>query len=284
MQIKESIKIFLKGLLMGGADIIPGVSGGTMALITGIYERFVTSLKNLPKFLVPLSQRKIKQAWTEFLQIDFALFIPLALGIGMAFLAGSYVITYLMDKYPSYIYAFFFGLILASIRLVQKRTKEHKITDMLHAILGFVIAFWIVGLPVLKTAPSHGFIFLCGIIAITAMLLPGISGAFMLLLLGQYKFMLEALHQFKISYIITFMAGAGISLIGSSWVLSYFLKKHHGKTMYFLIGLMIGALRRPFEEVVYAQGIEWNILHILLVILFAAIGAVLVIVIGRYDK
>lgn len=282
--IKEELVILLKGMLMGSADIIPGVSGGTIALIVGIYERLVNSLKDIPKFLIPLGRREIGEAWTEFWKIDFALFIPLALGIGTAFIIGSYIITFLMEDYPAYIYAFFFGLILASVRVVHRRIKDHKILDMIHALGGFVLAFWIVGLPALKTTPSYWFIFLCGMIAICAMLLPGISGAFMLLMLGQYKFMLDALHQARLGYIFSFAAGAVISLIGSSWVLSYLLKKHHGKTMYFLTGLMIGALRQPFENVVYAPGMEWNILQILLVTAFAAIGVALVITIDRYEK
>lgn len=284
MRIKEELTILLKGILMGSADIIPGVSGGTIALIVGIYERLVNSLKDIPKFLIPLGKWKLKEAWQEFWKIDFALFIPLGLGISSAFLAGSYVITFLMEDYPAYIYAFFFGLILASVRVVHRRIKDHKIFDMIHALAGLILAFWIVGLPVLKITPSYWFIFLCGMIAICAMLLPGISGAFMMLMLGQYKFMLDALHQVRLGYVFSFAAGAVISLIGSSWVLSYLLKKHHGKTMYFLTGLMIGALRQPFENVIYAPGMEWNILQILMVTAFAAIGVVIVIVIDRYEK
>ncbi len=283
MQIRESIKIFLKGLLMGGADIIPGVSGGTMALITGIYERLINGIKGLTDFIKPLFKGKIKQSFNSLKKIDFALFIPLGIGIIIAFGIGSLIIPHLLDNYTAYIYAFFFGLILASVKLVYKRIEKSNFLDKSFGLLGFVIAFLIVGLTALTTTPSYWWIFICGAIAITAMLLPGVSGSFMLLMLGQYKFMLEALRGLKFSYIASFLVGAIISLVISSRVLAYLLKKHHSKTMWFLVGLMIGALRLPFEKIVYS-GMEWSFLSGFLVALFLIIGIVIVLIVGRYEK
>lgn len=282
MQAKESLKIFLKGLVMGGADVIPGVSGGTMALITGIYERLINGIKGLTDFVKPLSKGNFKQAAKEIRKIDFALFIPLGAGIAIAFLIGSFIIPWLMDNYPAYIYAFFFGLILASIKIVHKQINHAKKIDWLSGLIGFLFAFWIVGLEALKTTPSHLFIFLCGIIAITAMLLPGISGSFMLLMLGQYKFMLEALKGIKIGYLLSFLIGAIISLIAFSRVLAYLLKKHHSKTMTFLVGLMLGALRLPFENIIKAP-MQWGAGQVLLTLIFGFIGVVIVLLIGRYE-
>ena len=268
---------------MGGADIIPGVSGGTMALITGIYERLITAIKGLTDFIKPLSKGNIKESWRSLKRIDFRLFIPLGLGVLIAFGLASLIVPYLLENYTTYTYAFFFGLILASIKLVYKRVNNSNWKDWIAGFIGFAIAFSIIGMTAIETTPTYGFIFLCGAIAITAMLLPGISGSFMLLMLGQYKFMLEALRNMKLGYIVSFIIGALLSLVISSRILSYLLRKHHTKTMCFLVGLMIGALRLPFEKVAFA-GIEWKVLQIFLVGLFLIIGIVIVLIVGKYEE
>ena len=285
MQIKDSITLFLKGMLMGGADVIPGVSGGTIALITGIYERLILGLKGANvKWMLPLLKGKFKKAWRELMLIDFALFIPLFLGIGLSFLIGSFAITYLLNNFTAYIYAFLFGLIIASVRAVQMQiNRKITIKDMTAGIIGFAAAFLIVGMKAASTEPTYWFIFICGMISITAMLLPGVSGAFMLLMLGQYQFMLEALKGLKIWYIISFMAGAVISILASSRILAYLLKRFHTPTMCFLSGLMLGALRQPFEKIAGTQ-IKWGALQILLTILFGVIGASIVLILTKYEK
>lgn len=283
MPIKENLKIFLKGLLMGGADIIPGVSGGTMALITGIYERLILAINRLTDFIKPLARGRVKDSAKALKQIDFGLFIPLGLGIAIAFGLGSLIITYLLENYTSYLYAFFFGLILASAKLIYKRIEKSNFIDKSFGLTGFIIAFIIVGLTTIETTPSYWFIFVCGMIAITAMLLPGISGSFMLLMLGQYKFMLEALKGLRLGYIASFIAGAIISLIISSRILAYLLKKHRPKTMWFLAGLMTGALRLPLEKIVYS-GMEWNVVSGSLVGIFLIIGIAIVLIVGKYEQ
>lgn len=281
---KETLIIFLKGMLMGGADVIPGVSGGTMALISGIYERLILGLKGINvKWMLPLLKGKFKKAWKELMLIDFALFIPLFLGIALSFGIGSFVITYLLDNFTAYIYAFFFGLILASVRIVQRQTKKFGIAGLITIAVGFAFAFWVVGLKTLQTTPHYWFIFICGMIAICAMLLPGISGAFMLLMLGQYQFMLEALKGLKIWYIISFMAGAIISLLGSSHILAYLLKKFHSPTMGILVGLMLGALRQPFDKIV-STPMDWGALQIIITVFFGVIGVSIVLILDQYEK
>ena len=281
---KETLIIFLKGMLMGGADVIPGVSGGTMALIAGIYERLILGLKGINiKWMLPLLKGKIRESWKELMKIDFGLFIPLGLGIALSFGIGSFVITYLLDNFTAYIYAFFFGLILASVRVVQRQTKKFGIAGLITIAIGFAFAFWVVGLPTLQTTPAYWFIFICGMIAICAMLLPGISGAFMLLMLGQYQFMLEALKGLKIWYIASFMAGAIISLLGSSHILAYLLKRWHSPTMGILVGLMLGALRQPFEKIVNTP-MDWGALQICLTLFFGVIGVTIVLILDRYER
>ena len=204
--MKDSPKTFLKGILMGIADIIPGISGGTIALILGIYERLINAIKSIS---------------------DFKFLIPLGLGIFTAIIAGSFTIPYLLDTYPAYIFAFFTGLILGSIKIIYKRIKLHKISGFTLGILGFILAFVITGLKLLQINHSYLIIFFSGIIAISAMLLPGISGSYILLVLGQYKFMLTALKDINIPYILIFIAGAIIGLIFFSRIISYLLKLHH---------------------------------------------------------
>lgn len=278
-----SLKIFLKGLLMGGADIIPGVSGGTMALITGIYERLITAIKGLSDFARPLSRGRFGESIESLKRIDFRLFIPLGIGILLAFGLGSLIIPYLLENYTAYIYAFFFGLILASVRLVHRRITDSNGTDWITGIIGFLAAFLLVGMTAVQLAPSHWYIFLCGFIAITAMLLPGISGSFILLMLGQYRFMLEALRNVRMGYLVSFVLGALLSLAISSRILAFLLKRHHTKTMCFLVGLMIGALRLPFEKVVFS-GIEWTVLQVFLAGVFLVAGIAIVLIVGRYEN
>lgn len=272
---KEYPPIFFKGLLMGFADIIPGVSGGTIALITGIYERLITAIKNLG---------------FDLKKIDFNLFIPLGLGIIIAFLIGAEILPHLLEQYPAYVFAFFFGLIAASIKIVHKKIKRKTVIELLWGSAALFIAYEVVGLEYFQTEPTYWFIFIAGFIAICAMLLPGVSGSFMLLMMGQYRFMLEALRDLKWGYIFVFIAGAVVSLLSVSRVLSYLLKNYKSQTMAFLTGLMLGALRLPFKEVVHVKDIHpelsfvWDTSAVLLVIGFLILGTALVFVIERVNN
>jgi putative membrane protein len=272
---KEYPSIFFKGLLMGFADIIPGVSGGTLALITGIYERLITGIKNIG---------------LDIKKIDFDLFVPLGLGIIIAFLIGAEILPHLLEQYPAYVFAFFFGLIAASIKIVAKKIKRKTVVELLFGSAALFIAFEIVGLEYFQTEPTYWFIFIAGFIAICAMLLPGVSGSFMLLMMGQYKFMLEALRDLKWGYIFAFITGAVISLLSVSRVIAYCLKNYKSQTMAFLTGLMLGALRLPFREVVYIKDFHpelnfiWNSTAVLFVIGFLILGIALVFVIERLNN
>jgi len=275
------IKTFFKGMLMGICDIIPGVSGGTIAFILGIYERLINAIKNINiKFYNKENLRKM----------DLKFLIPLGLGIVVAFGVGSRIVPYLLDNYPAYTFAFFFGLILGSIKLIHKKSKRLNLRRILAGVLMFLFAFWIAGLKTLTANHSYGIVFFSGILAISAMLLPGISGSFILLLLGQYKFMLEALKNFKVLYIVSFLIGAIIGLLGFSRLLSYLLKKYHSVTMWALIGLMLGALRVPFDNIVFVKelypglGFVWSLTSVVITSLLFLLGIFIIIKIGKLDK
>ena len=240
--------IFLKGLMMGCADIIPGVSGGTIALIVGIYQRWIEAINSVfaqinIENIRHLVRFDFKKLMRNILSIDFALIIPLALGIMTAFLALSNVIHYVMEHYTAITYAFFFGLIFASAVFLYKKLDSFRGTTILMCIIGFIIGFIIVGIGTLKANHSLLVLLLSGSVAITAMILPGISGAFILVMLNQYEYVVNMIRTLSIKEIFVFGVGALFGLFIFTKFLNYLLHKHKRKTMGFLIGLMLGSLR-----------------------------------------
>ena len=177
----EAFLIFIRGVLMGSADIVPGVSGGTIALITGIYERLVYSISKINfKFIKPLVKLDFKGFWSELLdEIDFAFFIPLVLGIGIAMLTLAKVITYCMDVHTALTYSFFLGLIIASAYVLLKKIPKLGIKHVVFTIIGLILAYIFVSLNPIAANHSLPVIFISGLIAICAMILPGISGSFL---------------------------------------------------------------------------------------------------------
>ncbi|MCQ2969986.1 MAG: DUF368 domain-containing protein [archaeon] len=269
---------------MGSADIVPGVSGGTIALITGIYGHLVEAISNIRfGFLKPLFKGDFDGFVNSILdEIDFKFLIPLILGIGVAFLTLAKVVTYCMDVYTAFTYAFFLGLIIASAVILFKKLNHINFKNILFALIGCILTFIFVSLNPIATNHSLLVLFISGMIAICAMILPGISGSFLLLLLGQYKYMLNALHNFHLSEIIVFVVGALIGILGFSKILNYLLKNHEEITMAFLIGVMIGSLRVPCVEI--ANSISINIASLFPCLIVAVIGFAIIIVLEtRFD-
>ncbi|RLF62782.1 MAG: DUF368 domain-containing protein [Thermoplasmata archaeon] len=248
--------LFLKGVFMGSADIIPGVSGGTVALITGIYERLIYAIKTIdlkfiPYFFMGFVDRKYFSKMRENIySIDFRFLLPLVLGVGTAFLLLSRIIESLLKYYPTYSYAFFFGLILSSSAVVYKNIGKIDTHMIFFSIIGFLFSFYLMGLRYLQTNHSLIIIFFSGMITICAMILPGISGAFVLYFLGQYRYMLNALNTLRLIDIFMYLFGALLGIIGFSHLLSLLIKKHRLVIMSFLFGLMLGALRKPAELII----------------------------------
>jgi len=237
MDLKEKLVFFLKGAFMGLADIVPGVSGGTIALITGIYERLIEAIESI----------KLKN-WRG---VDFGFLLPLGLGITVSFLLVSRVILFLLARYESSIYAFFFGLILASAVAVHRRASKLDVRDLTFSFFGFVVAFLVVGLEYFQLFHSPVVLFSSGFLAICAMLLPGVSGSFVLLLLGQYEYMLGAIHNFQAQYIevLVFLGGCFTSLFAFSRFIGWLLENYENVAFSFLVGLMLGALRLPAVKI-----------------------------------
>jgi len=263
MKFKEMAILFIKGLSMGIADIIPGVSGGTIALITGIYERFILAIKSIRP------TRKIKT-------IDLGFLLPLAFGISMAFLAMSRLMEYLLTSQGAFVYSFFFGLILASAGFIYKQTGGLNLRYLVSGAVGFIFSFLLIGLGTLEASHSLPVLFGSGLIAICAMMLPGISGAFILLMLGQYEYMLSALNALSYAEIAVFLAGGFVGLVTFSRVIAHLLKKYEKMTLIFLTGLMLGGLRLPYNKM--AGG------SIPLMAIFLVLGVVIVIVLEKKTK
>ena len=276
--IKEAILIFIRGVLMGSADIVPGVSGGTIALITGIYAHLVEAISRIKfGFIKPLFKADFKGFWNQMIEeIDFKFFIPLVLGIGVAFLTLAKVVTYCMDVHTALTYSFFLGLIIASAVILFKKLNKINVKTLLFALIGAILTYIFVSLNPIAANHSLIIIFISGMIAICAMILPGISGSFLLLLLGQYKYMLNALHQLHFTEIIVFVIGALIGILGFSRILNYLLKNHEEVTMAFLIGVMLGSLKVPAVEIV--NSVTVNISGLLPCIVVALIAFAIIIV------
>lgn len=276
---------FLKGILMGIADVIPGVSGGTIAFITGIYDRLIYGIKDVGTYIAEIPKHlKKKKLFSSFFKLDFPLFIPLFLGIGLSFIIGSQVMSGLMDKYPAQVYSFFIGLIIASAIVIFKKIKSHKTSEIIFGILGFGLGLFISLMPVASEAgnPSMIFLFFLGMIAICAMILPGISGAYIVLMFGQLKFMYDSIGNIFVMwpYLLVFGIGAVIGILLFSRVLSYLLKNYHSATLYALTGIMLGALIGPVK--IASKSANKN--SILISVVLLIVGFALVMLLERHAK
>ena len=284
----ETVKVFFKGGAMGLADIVPGVSGGTIALITGIYDRLITAIASIePSLLLDLVKGDLKGAKRKFLDIDFSFLLPLVVGIGIAFYLASKFIVFAMTEFRVFTFSFFFGLIFASALSIYSRIgSDSFLSVILTSLLGFGLAFFVVGWEELALSHTYPITFVSGSIAICAMILPGISGAFMLLLLGQYDFMLTSLLNFtaRWPYLAVFGAGAAVSLLTFSRAVRYLLENYRYPTLGFLAGLMLGALRLTLQEVLGRPGFLQDPLAVAGSLVSGAVAVLLVYITSRkYD-
>ncbi|WP_372775487.1 DUF368 domain-containing protein [Mangrovibacterium sp.] len=248
--IKDYLLVTLKGIGMGAADVVPGVSGGTIAFITGIYQELIDSIKSVNlKTLKLLIGGQFKAFWDS---INGTFLISLLFGIGISVLSLAKGLKYLLENHPILIWSFFFGLIVASAIYVAKDIKEWKIGTFVSLIAGVVIAYFITVITPAEANTSYAFIFISGAIAICAMILPGISGSFILVLLGMYKFILGSLSELNLPVIGVFLIGATVGIISFSNILSWLLKKYYNLTIALLSGFMIGSLNKvwPWKQVV----------------------------------
>ena len=286
----------LKGFCMGSADIIPGVSGGTMALILGIYERLLKAISSFNRiWLKNLFHLRLAEA---FARNDLLFLAPLAAGIVLALLFFTRIVPLptLIITQPEMIYGLFFGLIVASIIILMGEVERYGPREILITIAGVLLGFTVVNLVPVETPTAAWFIFLCGFVAISAMLLPGISGSFILLILGKYAYIINALGEFNTVVILAFGAGALTGLVVFSRTIVWLLKHFHQATLLVIKGILIGSLWMiwPFQERILetVRGKEklvgsspvWPDVFnstVMISVLFMVAGFILVMVINR---
>lgn len=247
--LKDYGLLVLKGMGMGAADVVPGVSGGTIAFIVGIYEELIDSIKSINASSLKLLIAGKIGAFREAINANFLLSI--VAGIGISIFSLAKLITYLLVYHPILVWAFFFGLVLASTWFVSKDIRRWNWKTVLSFIVGAVAAYYITVATPAETPTNLFFIFLCGAIAICAMILPGISGSFILVLLGKYFYIMEAVKTFNIPVMLVFICGAAIGITSFSRILSYALRKFHDVTIAVLGGFMLGSLNKvwPWKKV-----------------------------------
>ncbi len=246
---KSYLLLTLKGMGMGAADVVPGVSGGTIAFIAGIYEELVNSIKSINLNALKLFFSGKFAAFWKAINGNFLLAVVLGIGISIFSLAKG--LEYLLHHYPILVWSFFFGLILASAIYVGGSIKKWKAGTIIAGIAGVVVAYFITAISPAEANITWFFIFISGSIAICAMILPGISGSFILVLLGMYEFILGAVSDLNIPVLLVFIAGALIGIIAFSNLLSWLIKNYHNLTIATLTGFMIGSLNKvwPWKEV-----------------------------------
>ncbi len=247
--IQQHGGIFLRGALMGAADVVPGVSGGTVAFITGIYFRLLGAIAAIPSAVVhELVRGRIGRFWNS---IDGTFLTVLLAGILTSIVTLASAITWGLETYPIALWSFFFGLILASVWHVLGQLKAPRFWLALPIAAGAVFAWWVTTLSAGQADPAPATFFFAGAIAICAMILPGLSGSFVLLVLGMYTPVLSAVREFDLVIISLFMAGCALGLLSFARILGFALRKAQDVILAVLTGFMIGALNRvwPWQEV-----------------------------------
>ena len=234
---------------MGAADVIPGVSGGTVAFISGIYDELLRSIKSVDgEALKLLLQFRLADFWKK---INGSFLLTLFAGIVTSLLSLAKLMTHLLQTQPILIWSFFFGLILVSAPLVLREIKTWSPATIFSFVAGVVVAYYITVVTPTESPTNFFFIFFSGALAICAMILPGISGAFILLLIGKYQYMITALIEFNIPIVLVFVAGCIVGILSFSRLLSWVLERHHNIAVATLAGFMIGSLNKvwPWREV-----------------------------------
>ena len=236
----ELIALFLKGLAMGAANVIPGVSGGTIALITGIYERLINAIKafdhNVLKLLL---RRDIKGAWYK---VDGSFLSAVLAGVAISIVSLAKLLEYLLEHHELLTMAFFFGLILLSVYFVGKTVRNWNAVSMALLALGTAVAVAIALLAPATENASFFYVFVCGIVAICSMILPGLSGSFILIIMGNYALILGAIGSADLGILLPLLLGCAVGLVAFSHLLAWVFKHFHDQTIALMTGFILGSL------------------------------------------
>lgn len=247
------LAVFFRGMAMGAADIVPGVSGGTIAFITGIYFRLLEAISAAP---VAFVRQLLKGHFTEFWRmVDGTFLVCLLAGVLTSVVSLASVITWLLDTHPVLIWSFFFGLIVASVWHVGHQVRRVTLALVIPLAVGIVFAWWVTTLPATELAPSGLAFFGAGALAICAMILPGVSGSFLLLVIGMYAPVLAAVKAFELAHLGLFVAGCVIGLLSAARVITLAFRHFHDAVLALLTGFMIGALVKVWP---WQQTLSWR--------------------------
>lgn len=249
--LKDYIVIGLKGMAMGAADVVPGVSGGTIAFISGIYEELLGSISNVNlKLIKTLKNEGLKAAWN---QVNGSFLLALFIGIFISIISLARTIKWLLENEPVLLWSFFFGLVLASIIYIGKQVKKWNFKIILFFILGIAFGYIITVIPSTNPADSD-FLFLvfAGAIASCAMILPGISGSYILLLIGVYPIVMTAITNKDLKVISSIGIGVIVGLLSFSKLLNWLFSNYKNEMLIVLTGIMLGSLNKvwPWKETV----------------------------------
>jgi len=245
----EYIVITLKGMAMGAADVVPGVSGGTIAFISGIYEELITSINNIePGLINTWREDGFSSAWKK---LNGSFLLALFTGIFISLFSLATLVSWLLENQPILLWSFFFGLVSASIFYVGKEIKNWNVATVFILFFGAAIAYFITTLPPSENSASLPYLFFSGALAVCAMILPGISGAFILVLLGSYKTILDSVHERDYAIVITVAAGAIFGLLSFARILKWLFKNYRNMTLAVLTGFILGSLNKiwPWKKV-----------------------------------
>lgn len=275
-----NFRLLFTGLSMGLADLIPGVSSGTVAFLYGIYDELLYTINIITgKTLKLLLKFQFKKAWQS---IPFSFAVPLLIGMLFSIFTMSGAIKYALDNQPMLIWSLFFGFVLGSAFAIRHRVKKWGYKELLWLIASFAVIFILVGLPAVKLDPSPIVVFFSGIIGSMAMLLPGISGSLILVLIGQYRNILNAILEKDFFTLFIFAIGIIIGVSMLARLLSWLLSKHHNTVMVILIGVILGSLRSiwPWKEISVANS-SAQIPIIIISILLVLTGFIIVILLEK---
>lgn len=260
MKLFNDLAVAVKGFLMGAANVVPGVSGGTMALVTGIYTEIIESLNALMK--VDVWKLLLKGEWSQWWKAIHGRFL-LGLGVGIVVSVFSLakLMEYVLAVFPVQTWAFFFGLILASAVVMLRDIKGWKAVDVLMVAAGLLLGFVICTLSPTQTPTDLWFIFLCGALAICTMILPGISGSFILVVLGKYDYIMSAVSELNLPVLGVFAVGCGIGILAFAKVLGLLLARWEKQTMLVLVGFVLGSLVKVWpwsnmDAIALSQGVS----------------------------
>ena len=295
--ILRSITLILKGVAVGAANVIPGLSGGTIALISGIFERLINSIKSFNGKALRLALTGRLREFATYTDLWFLLL--LLLGMAIAVISVARIFDYLFTSYPVYIWSFFFGLILISVYYVGKNITSRSLSVWIAGFAGAVIAAGITFLTPARESESILYLMVCGAIAMSSMILPGLSGSFVLIIMGNYQLVaIDAINEMRIDILLPFFIGAGIGLLAFSHLLSWVLRKFRNQTLALLTGFIAGslgvlwpwkeAITKAFGEKIVVVGYNWQLpqfdSELLISLLIMTAGVLIIILLERNSK